>query len=123
LRLFSVILIWVMIIPFVKQTAVFTSFQINRAIIAEKSCENISPESNCHGTCQLVKAVKKQEPEQDKRPYTPNTQKNANDLQWFFQNHSVESVKQFKPGGKLIAFWNKALYDNYPSGIFHPPKV
>ena len=123
MKLFSVILIWVMIIPFVKQTIVFTNFQINRAIIAEESCVNTAPESNCHGTCQLVKAVKEQEPEQEKSPFTPNSQKTGNDVQWFFQNITVESVKQFNPEGKLIAFWNKALCKNYSSAIFRPPKV
>ena len=112
-----------MIIPFVKQTIVFTGFQINRAIIAEKDCVNTAPESNCHGTCQLVKAIKKQEPIKEKSPFTPNNQKTGNDVQWFFQNLSVEFVKQFNSEGKLITFWNKALYNNYPSSIFHPPKA
>ena len=112
-----------MIIPFVKQTIVFTNFQVNRATIAEESCVNTAPESNCHGTCQLVKAVKKQEPEQDKSPFTPNSQKTGNDVQWFFQNLSVKPVRQFNAEGKLIAFWNKALCDNYTSVIFRPPKA
>lgn len=112
-----------MVIPFVKQTIVFTNFQFNRAVIAEESCVNIAPESNCHGTCQLVIAVKKQDPEKEKSPFTPNNQNTVNDLQWFFQNLLVESVKQFNSEGKLIALLNKALYNNYISSIFHPPKA
>ena len=112
-----------MIIPFVKQTIVFTNFQINRAIIADASCVNTAPESNCHGTCQLVKAVKEQEPEQEKNPFTPNSQKTGNDVQWFFQSLADLTVKQFNSVGKLIAFWNKALCNNYTSAIFHRPKA
>jgi len=111
-----------MILPFVRQSIVFTSFHINRAIIAEKSCVNIAPKSNCHGTCQLVKVVKKQDPQKEKSPFTPNTQKTGNEVSWFFQSFLNESVKQFNSQGKLIAFWNKSLCENYPSEIFHPPK-
>lgn len=61
-----------MIIILLRQTIVFTNFQITRAIISEKSCENIAPKSNCHGSFQLVRAVKKKGPQQEKSPSTPN---------------------------------------------------
>ena len=119
----SIVLVWLMVLPFVNQTIVFTNFLVNRAEIAEKSCVNRFQESNCHGTCQLVKAVQKQESKDNKNPYTPNNQKVMNELLWFFQNLSLQFTDPTLSEKKLIVFSGSLNPYRFLSLIFRPPKV
>ena len=77
----------------------------------------------CHGTCQLVEAIEKQEAEDNKSPFASNSLKKVNKLQWFFENdsHRILIAHDFK--NKLIVYTKNSILNQYHSGIFRPPQA
>jgi len=122
-KILSTVLIWLMVLPFVNQTVVFSKFQINRAEIAEKSCVNNAPQSTCHGTCQLVEAIQNQEPEDNKSPFAPNSQKEVTELQWIFENISHHLFVATELNQKRIVYSKNSIADQYQSDLFRPPQA
>jgi hypothetical protein len=97
---------------------IFSDFQWNRLAISNEFCENIQTNSNCKGTCHLVKEIKKESKEKKKTPFTTSsnskielffTEKERNNTLFFIEDSSYISKTEECTNGLL-------------DRVFRPPK-
>lgn len=123
MRVFSAIAIWVLLLPMMIQAAVFIDFQIRRAEIARTTCVNKENNLKCRGTCQLVKAIKKEVPEKENDPYTPDSSKEKKEVQWFFQEMDFIFAGWPEHTGMSAYTDDSGKPVKYHPAVFHPPKT
>ncbi len=102
---------------------VFASWQINREYIAQTSCENRNnPNSNCAGSCQLVKQLEATEGEE--KPFTPPVSIEKIELSSFTTPSSVDKLQE-DSDDKLIYFRtsDKLVKPDFAISFFHPPEL
>jgi hypothetical protein len=102
---------------------VFASWQINQEYIAQTSCENRNnPNSDCAGSCQLVKQLEATEGEE--KPFTPPTGIEKIELSTFTTPSSTGKVQE-DSNDKLTYFntSDKLVKADFTNSFFHPPEL
>ena len=119
-KLVSILLILTLSGPSLRTFMVFTDYQINRADMTNKLCENVETDDNCKATCHLVKEVKKESPQSEDFPFVPN-KNTKNELLYFenvkLSNLNPESISSISDNYQLRCF------SEHIQGVFHPPKT
>lgn len=97
---------------------IFTDFQWNRLAISNDFCENIKTDSNCKGTCHLVKEIKKESNEKKKTPFTASFNSK---IELFFTEKEINNTILFLPDSNC--FFNMNLGSNsLLDQVFRPPQ-
>lgn len=116
----SILLAFVLLGNGMIQSWTWLNYQLNRAAIEKKFCENRNrPELQCHGKCHLKKQLEKQE--ENRNPVVP-AGKGISAPEAFSNNIigiPAPEVTAHRPAGCLPA----APKAKNPADIFHPPIV
>lgn len=104
----------------------FVEYMINYDYIVNKLCENRDkPEMHCNGKCYLTKQLAKEAADEDKNPFSNNSQKTkipqyiiSEKLPEFYFAHSVEFNSKKNLGYKPNLYTSLFI-----SEILHPPRA
>lgn len=101
--------------------AIIADYLVNKEYIAANDCENRDePELNCAGTCQLVKALKKDKEQKQEGSITKV------DVLLFLSPKPLTEIQQtvvLSNQEQPVFIAEPAILSGVHSGIFHPPAI
>ena len=97
---------------------IFADFQWNRLAISNEFCENVKTDSNCKGTCHLVKEIKKESSENKKTPFNTTI---SSKIELFFTQIEMNNQIFFLKDPSYF-FSIETGYNSLLDQVFRPPK-
>ncbi|MEP2280316.1 hypothetical protein [Maribacter sp.] len=122
-KIFSIVMITVMIYPSINKIGVLINFKINQNFIAKVLCINKEkPKSTCNGKCYLTKQLKKAEKQDQKQ--IPNSKKDRIEILYYYYKNTFNFLTyKYAYTPKINTIYNKKVYKSaYLSRVFRPPK-
>jgi ribosomal protein S26 len=121
MRLFTILLLSVLLMQTFSKVAIFVNYEINKKQITEKYCINKSkPMAHCNGMCHMIKQLQKED-KQEKAPLRGLNEQT--ELQLFSQIEDESLFDIYLSGDYTYPFIQCTKITSPVSFIFHPPTI
>lgn len=119
IRLFTILLLSVILVQTCSKVAIFVNYEIYKQQITEKYCINkTKPMAHCNGMCHMIKQLQKED-KQDKAPL--KSQNEQTELQLFSQTEDESLFDIYLSGVYTYPSLQLIKITSPVSSIFHPP--
>ena len=121
-KLFSILVLFAVLLSATAKTAVWGWYMANQSYIAATLCENkAKPKMNCNGKCQLAKQLKKADGESKNAPALPPQLKDVKETEGNVdETFSFNTALAIKPV-QATFIYSACAQGNSPAPLLRPP--